>query len=299
MPAYVAGVSVGALSAAFMVAGKIDLGLKTWQDIAKKSSLVYRFNLASLIRAFFWTKSVFTNSPLEKYIVRERIGLQELIYSPIKLDIITTDFQTGECFIFSNKNPEHQQPDLLTKALLASVAMPAVFPPIEYNGHQLFDGGVSEIAPITLAIEEECDTIFVVLTDARSSIKTEKFLNNIYSIIRRSAVIIGWKAAQTDIARSIELSNYRNAYEILKKDILTLLEEQIVEKEKQTELKRGIQSLFDHSVFSFRQMKPFKIFVIEPDAIDSDRVFDQEIILPLLKQGYEKTKQLLREWDLI
>lgn len=50
----------------------------------------------------------------------------------------------------------------LIEPLLASTALPAVYPPVEIAGHVYIDGGVIENVPIARAVELGCRTIYVL-----------------------------------------------------------------------------------------------------------------------------------------
>lgn len=50
----------------------------------------------------------------------------------------------------------------LIEPLLASAALPAIFPPVQIDGHTYIDGGVTENVPIARAVELGCRTIYVL-----------------------------------------------------------------------------------------------------------------------------------------
>lgn len=50
----------------------------------------------------------------------------------------------------------------ITPAVLASAALPAVYPPVRIDGEDYIDGGVVDNVPITRAIELGCRTIYVL-----------------------------------------------------------------------------------------------------------------------------------------
>jgi len=73
----------------------------------------------------------------------------------IPLTITATNFQTGEPVYFD-------QGELLP-ALMASVALPPYFPPVEYRGYRLIDGAAVDDVPIGLAVERGATHLFVLL----------------------------------------------------------------------------------------------------------------------------------------
>jgi NTE family protein len=72
----------------------------------------------------------------------------------VPLRVVTTDLITGDEQIFV-RGPLHE-------ALLASSALPGIFPPVEYNGMTLVDGAVVNLVPISHAVAGPIDRIFVL-----------------------------------------------------------------------------------------------------------------------------------------
>lgn len=303
IPTYIVGVSVGALNGAIYAAGRTDMLVKTYEDIAKKPrKYVYKWNFYMLLRAFFWSRSILVNTPLKRVIIEERVGLQELISSPIKVDIITTDFQTGSEVIFSNRNPEHHTPDILMNALLASSAVPIVFPPIDYNNHQLFDGGVIERTPVTLAIREGCDTVFVVLTESRNNIRNDRQFTNIYTIAKRVAQLVSWQTINKDLERGMRINRDIEAYERLKRDVLDEIRNVIGDTELQSRVGNAISGVMEKKNLSFQNKRLVNIVVIEPDVLDHNiptSFLDHRSIPRYLDEGYTKALKILKDLNFI
>jgi len=72
----------------------------------------------------------------------------------LPLRVITTDLMTGDEIVIVS-GP-------LRPALLASAAMPGIFPPVDLNGHRLVDGAVVNLVPISHAIAGPIERIFVL-----------------------------------------------------------------------------------------------------------------------------------------
>jgi NTE family protein len=72
----------------------------------------------------------------------------------LPLRVITTDLMTGDEIVIVS-GPLHP-------ALLASAALPGIFPPVDLNGHRLVDGAVVNLVPISHAIAGPVDRIFVL-----------------------------------------------------------------------------------------------------------------------------------------
>lgn len=72
----------------------------------------------------------------------------------VPLRVVAADLTTGDELVIVS--------GLLAPALLASAAMPGIFPPVELNGHVLVDGAVVNLVPISHALAGPVDRIFVL-----------------------------------------------------------------------------------------------------------------------------------------
>jgi len=72
----------------------------------------------------------------------------------VPLRVVATDLLTGDEHVFV-RGPLHE-------ALLASAALPGIFPPVTHNGYQLVDGAVVNLIPISHALAGPADRIFVL-----------------------------------------------------------------------------------------------------------------------------------------
>jgi NTE family protein len=72
----------------------------------------------------------------------------------VPLRVVATDLITGDELLFV-RGP-------ITDALLASAALPGIFPPYEYCGKLLVDGAVVNLVPISHAVAGPIDRIFVL-----------------------------------------------------------------------------------------------------------------------------------------
>lgn len=71
----------------------------------------------------------------------------------IPLKVVTAELWSGEPVILESGE--------LLPALQASMALPGVFPPVEYHGRQLVDGGVANPLPYDLLMDE-CDVVIAI-----------------------------------------------------------------------------------------------------------------------------------------
>jgi NTE family protein len=98
--------------------------------------------------------SVHANSGL-RAIIESGIDYENLEDATIPIEVVTTSLTDGrERWIGHGPAVE---------AILASSAIPSIFPPVIVDGDLLVDGGVVNNVPISRALETGCDRIYVLL----------------------------------------------------------------------------------------------------------------------------------------
>ncbi len=89
-------------------------------------------------------------------VIRGHIEFERLEEARVPLHVIATDVLTGAEWRLSRGSAED--------AVIASAAIPGVFAPVEWEGRPLMDGGVSNNAPISHAVELGADEVYVLPT---------------------------------------------------------------------------------------------------------------------------------------
>jgi NTE family protein len=155
-PDLLVGTSVGAVNAAWIAGrpdhsgalelGEIWLGLRR-QDIFPLSPWASACGL--LGRSNHLVSNVGLRSVLERHLPYERLEDAE-----IPVHVITTDLKTGRAVTLSS-GPA-------VPALLASTAIPGVFPSVTIGRREHVDGGVANHSPVAAAIELGATCIYVL-----------------------------------------------------------------------------------------------------------------------------------------
>lgn len=96
----------------------------------------------------------------------------------VPLRVVTTDLNTGDEILIVN-GP-------LAPALLASAALPAIFPPVDLHGHTLVDGAVVNLVPISHALAGPADRIYVL--DVSDPISTKPVRSPLDVVVRAFAI---------------------------------------------------------------------------------------------------------------
>jgi NTE family protein len=157
-PDLVTGTSVGAMNAAFIASNPTMNGVDRmeliWRNLAEDDLFPGGRFRASWARMFVKGNRVFENSGLERLITSTLGADTRIEDSQLPLVIVCTDLETGAERVFTEGE--------LLRPLLASAAMPGVFPPVEIEGRLYTDGGVANNVPIAPAVDRGATTLWVV-----------------------------------------------------------------------------------------------------------------------------------------
>lgn len=162
------GTSVGALVGAILAA-------RPDADIA---ALMGEVSVARLVELTPIRPSVLGTRKIERAL-RALIPIERFEDLQIPLTVIATDINTGEEVVFRS-GP-------LFPALLASMAIPGVFPLVEHGGRVLADGGVVDNLPVRHAtgrVVVASDVTFALQVITPRSGKVPVVLNALYTMMR-------------------------------------------------------------------------------------------------------------------
>lgn len=154
----VVGTSVGSMNAAYLAFNPTPEGVKDmerhWRDFTEDDLFPGGRFRAAWARMFVRGNRLFENSGLQR-VISTHLGENTAIENAqIPLGIVATDLETGAERVFTS-GP-------LVEALLASAAMPGVYPPVEIEGRLYTDGGVANNVPIAPAVEMGATTLYVL-----------------------------------------------------------------------------------------------------------------------------------------
>ncbi len=163
------GVSVGALNAAFLaqaptaddslanLQAKVRELSALWRQEIEGNHSVYGHRAGGFAALAAGADSLYTVEPLKKLIERH-LDLEALRRSG-------RDFAVGTVSLVSGRYQEWrpEDPQFLDK-LVASTAIPVVFPYVDTGKDVLVDGGVRDITPLGSAFATDAEEIYVLLT---------------------------------------------------------------------------------------------------------------------------------------
>jgi len=158
-PDLLVGTSAGALNAAF-VAGR-GTGHAALRDLADSWASVRRRDIFPLqpmrhLLAVAGTRGSLCAEDGLRLLIARHLTFSHLEDAAIPVHIVTTSLLSGEEVLLSDG-------DALA-AVLASAAIPGVFPPVPRDGRILVDGGLADNAAISQAVALGADRVFVLPT---------------------------------------------------------------------------------------------------------------------------------------
>lgn len=158
-PDLITATSAGALNAAFIAsrpatpATATELA-KVWTRLRRGD--VFPTNAITGALGFFGCHDYFVSPHRLRKLIGHWVMFERLEDSPIPLSVVATDLLTGaERRLSSGPAIE---------ALLASAAIPGVFPPVCLDGRLLVDGGIAAETPIADALAMGAQTLYVLST---------------------------------------------------------------------------------------------------------------------------------------
>ena len=157
-PDLVIGSSVGALNAAFYathpgVAGCEALE-RAWVGLKRREA--FRFELTRALGGFLGLRDHLVATKRLRDLIRLWLGIDLIEEAPIPFAAVATDALSGEAVVIRSGEA--------ASALLASSAIPGVFPPVRHEGRWLVDGTLSAGCPVAEALELGAETVYVLTT---------------------------------------------------------------------------------------------------------------------------------------
>ena len=153
-PDLVVGTSVGSLNGAALAENPEEAPERLthlWANVTREH--IFGGVLKSAVALAAGKSTVVSNEGLQDFL-EQAVSARDFSQLRVPHTAMTTDFDTAESVPISEGE--------LIPALLASAAIPGVFPEVERNGRRLVDGGLVENVPISEAVAQGAKTIVVL-----------------------------------------------------------------------------------------------------------------------------------------
>ena len=219
----VAGTSMGALVAGAYAAGlspevmRRELARADWKDMfidnPDYSEMSYR-NKATLTRflpgsetgisaeGVRYQSGVVAGQKIKLFfnqLVRANHGERNIEDLPLPLSIIATDIGNGERVVFREGS--------LTKAMRASMSVPGLLAPVDYQGRKLVDGGLVDNVPIAEA-RERCKADVVIAVNVGSPLMKAEDVGSLLTVSGQMVNIL----TEQNVTRSLALLTPNDVY---------------------------------------------------------------------------------------
>ncbi|HZP12709.1 MAG TPA: patatin-like phospholipase family protein [Nevskiaceae bacterium] len=158
VPDFLVGSSVGALNAAHFAGRPDAAGIRALEQIwlGLRRADVFPFSLWGGFLRFLTKRSYIVRPDALRAVIDQALSFDDLGDARIPCHVTATDLLEGTAVVLS-RGPA-------SEALMASAAVPAIFPPVQISGRLLIDGGVASNTPIATAVRLGARRIIVLPT---------------------------------------------------------------------------------------------------------------------------------------
>ena len=118
-------------------------------------------NIENRVLKLFDLSILISNEP-ESRLIRETINFKNIQQSGKALRVAATNWRTGDLRVFANNQLDER---VGPSAILASTAIPGIFPQVEIDDEYYADGGLVINTPLNLGIDAGADVLHVVYLD--------------------------------------------------------------------------------------------------------------------------------------
>lgn len=193
------GTSAGALNAAVLASGPSLTTVAHLADLWSKArdQRVFRVRPWSLGAGLLGLSDhTLPSEPLRRWLT-ETCPLVRLQDGAVPLTIVTTDIETGE-LVLLDEGPA-------VRALMASSAIPGVFPAVRWQGRWLMDGSIATDTPVGPAVADGATRVFVLPSVPMGRVAKPR--SALDMVLRSSGITLshGHKAALRQWAEHCEL----------------------------------------------------------------------------------------------
>ncbi len=289
----VAGASTGAIIAPLVVTNELSVLEELYSTFSTREILMER-NPIDIIR----TGSIFETSALRNILsdtyTAER--WEKIRTSTMQMFITTLNLQSGRVVHFytgPDARTDHDSDliritsrDMLLDSVFASAMQPVLMPIVPIGDDQYVDGGVKEVFPVKIVIDNGAEEIYGVALTAENEQADDDRFNDLVPLIKRTIDLFSQEIMLNDI-RGAELYNQAVLYlEEVKKSLKTALP--------------GDEQKIDETLAQLQPQNPFanarvvELHVIRPNEklIKDSLKFNQADMRRMLRLGGERVDEL-------
>jgi NTE family protein len=187
-PDVIVGTSIGAVNAAYLASDPsietVEALEQIWCGVRARDifPLSPRHNAGALFR-----RGGFFSTHRWRDFLTGRLPYRDFDETAVPLKITATGFEDGQSVVFDEGS--------VVEAVLASTALPGIFPPHEVDGDCYLDGAISDQLPLKVALEAGAQTIYVMAVSVPSPPLDRR---SPWSILRHSLTILLFPRVRLD-----------------------------------------------------------------------------------------------------
>ncbi|HEY0905061.1 MAG TPA: patatin-like phospholipase family protein [Marmoricola sp.] len=156
-PDLLVGTSAGALNAAFLAGhgttpAAVDELAAVWRGL--QARLLFPLDPLRALAALAGRRTSLCSDRGLRHLLEQHLTFDRLEDAPVPVVVVATDLLTGRDVALSEGDAH--------EAVLASCALPAVFPPVPHEGRQLVDGGLANNTALSEAVRAGVSTIYAL-----------------------------------------------------------------------------------------------------------------------------------------
>jgi NTE family protein len=155
-PDVITGTSSGALNGAMVASDPTPGGVARLADLwlTSRRSQILPIHPRELVRGLRGRSGHVAPNAGLRGVIEAHIPITRFEQARVPLHVVAADTVSREKVVLSNGD--------LRAALLATTAIPGLYPPVEIDGRLLVDGGLAEDPPLGTAIERGATTVYVL-----------------------------------------------------------------------------------------------------------------------------------------
>ncbi|AOY96763.1 alpha/beta hydrolase [Cupriavidus sp. USMAA2-4] len=156
IPDFVVGASAGAINCAYFACHPHAEGTSRlealWRGVRRDDVMPWSWR--NLLGMFGGRRGHLVESTALQRLLALHFGNARIENAAVPLHVVATDMHSGEEVVLSSGS--------LVDAVLASAAIPGVFPPVRVDGRALIDGGVANNTPVSTAVRLGATRVLVL-----------------------------------------------------------------------------------------------------------------------------------------
>ncbi len=156
VPDLVIGTSIGAINGAMIAAdptaGTVDLMAEVWTGI--QDTDVFGGSVYTKLQTLARTRTSVTSNTALRKLLEAHLPYRLIEDLPVPFQCVAASIQRAQAHYF-DRGP-------LIPAIMASSAVPGLFPPVEIDGEHFLDGGIVDSIPLGRAVDLGATEIYVL-----------------------------------------------------------------------------------------------------------------------------------------